>query len=93
MLVEADLAPELTSAEEVNIQEEEAVIAKKIHYQRALRFAMPCYGLAIILSFIGLKMIIAPFYHIESLVSLIVIGGVLALSVVLSIMFPDKEKA
>lgn len=50
------------------------------------------YGLAIILSFIGLKMIIAPFYHIESLVSLMVIGGVLLISVLLSIMFPDKEK-
>jgi tellurite resistance protein TerC len=51
------------------------------------------YGLAIILSFIGLKMIIAPFYHIESLVSLMVIGGVLLISVLLSIMFPDKEEA
>lgn len=50
------------------------------------------YGLAIILSFIGLKMIIAPFYHIESLVSLMVIGGVLLISVLLSIMFPDKEE-
>lgn len=50
------------------------------------------YGLAIILSFIGLKMIIAPFYHIESVYSLLVIGGVLILSVVLSIIFPEEEK-
>jgi tellurite resistance protein TerC len=50
------------------------------------------YGLAIILSFIGLKMIIAPFYHIESVVSLMVIGGVLLVSVLLSIMFPDKKE-
>lgn len=50
------------------------------------------YGLAVILSFIGLKMIIAPFYHIDSVVSLAVIGGVLLLSVVLSIMFPDKKE-
>ena len=49
------------------------------------------YGLAIILSFIGLKMIFAPFYHIESVVSLMVIGGVLLVSVLLSIMFPDKK--
>jgi len=48
------------------------------------------YGLAIILSFIGLKMIIAPFYHIESIYSLLVIGSVLCLSVLLSIMFPEK---
>ncbi len=49
------------------------------------------YGLAIILSFIGIKMIIAPFFHIDSVYSLIVIGGVLILSVILSIMFPEKE--
>ncbi|MCY1490364.1 Inner membrane protein alx [compost metagenome] len=51
------------------------------------------YGLAIILSFIGIKMIIAPFYHIDSIYSLIVIGGILVLSVLLSIMFPEKEEA
>ncbi|WP_316850837.1 TerC family protein [Pedobacter agri] len=50
------------------------------------------YGLAIILSFIGIKMIIAPFFHIDSVYSLIVIGGVLILSVILSIMFPEKEE-
>lgn len=49
------------------------------------------YGLAVILSFIGVKMIIAPFYHIESLISLLVIGGVLLISVILSVMFPDKK--
>jgi tellurite resistance protein TerC len=48
------------------------------------------YGLAIILSFIGLKMIIAPFYHIESIYSLLVIGAVLCLSVLLSIIFPER---
>ena len=51
------------------------------------------YGLAIILAFIGIKMVIAPFYHIESLHSLMVIGGVLIISVILSVMFPDKDKA
>lgn len=51
------------------------------------------YGLAIILTFIGFKMIIAPFYHIESVKSLIVIGSVLILSVILSLMFPDKKEA
>jgi tellurite resistance protein TerC len=50
------------------------------------------YGLAIILSFIGVKMIIAPFYHIDSVVSLAVIGIVLVGSVILSIMFPDKKE-
>lgn len=50
------------------------------------------YGLAIILSFIGIKMIISPFYHIESLFSLLVIGCVLILSVVASIVFPEPTK-
>jgi tellurite resistance protein TerC len=51
------------------------------------------YGLAIILSFIGVKMIIAPFYHIESIYSLIVIGGILVISVVLSILLPEPKEA
>ncbi|MFG4002757.1 TerC/Alx family metal homeostasis membrane protein [Flavobacterium aquidurense] len=50
------------------------------------------YGLAIILSFIGVKMIIAPFYHIESIYSLIVIGGILVISVVLSILMPEPKE-
>ncbi len=50
------------------------------------------YGLAFILSFIGIKMIIAPFYHIESVYSLLVIGGILILSVLASIMFPTKPE-
>jgi tellurite resistance protein TerC len=49
------------------------------------------YGLAIILSFIGIKMIISPFYHVDSMYSLMVIGSVLVISVVLSILFPKKE--
>lgn len=51
------------------------------------------YGLAIILAFIGVKMVIAPLYHIESIHSLMVVGGVLVLSVVASLMFPEKEEA
>lgn len=51
------------------------------------------YGLAIILSFIGVKMIISPFYHIESLYSLLVIGGVLLISVIASIMMPVEKEA
>jgi tellurite resistance protein TerC len=49
------------------------------------------YGLALILTFIGIKMIISPFYHIDSVYSLMVIGGILVLSVIASIMFPEKE--
>ncbi|MDR2123253.1 MAG: hypothetical protein LBP34_09035 [Flavobacteriaceae bacterium] len=48
------------------------------------------YGLAIILSFIGVKMLIAPFIHISSIVSLGIVAGVLILSVIISLTFPKK---
>ena len=51
------------------------------------------YGLALILSFIGIKMIISPFYHIESVYSLLVIGSVLLISVLASIIFPEPAEA
>lgn len=56
-------------------------------------FSLLKYGLAIILSFIGVKMVIAPFYHISSPLSLSIVGGVLILSVIASIIFVPKEKA
>ena len=62
------------------------ILANFIHMFRLLK-----YGLAVILSFIGLKMVISPFYHIESSHSLIVVGGVLLLSVLASLAFPGKE--
>jgi tellurite resistance protein TerC len=49
------------------------------------------YGLAIILAFIGMKMVVAPFYHISSPLSLAVVGGVLLISILASIIFPIKE--
>lgn len=63
------------------------LLANFIHMFSRLKF-----GLAIILAFIGLKMIIAPFYHISSPLSLAVVGGVLILSVVSSKLFPIKEE-
>lgn len=54
-------------------------------------FSKLTYGLAFILSFIGLKMILSPFYHIESLYSLLVIGVILLLSVLASVLFSDKK--
>ncbi|WP_084240492.1 TerC/Alx family metal homeostasis membrane protein [Pedobacter africanus] len=54
-------------------------------------FSLLKYGLAIILSFIGLKMVIGPFYHISSPVSLSIVGGVLVLSVIASIIFAPKK--
>ena len=50
------------------------------------------YGLAVILVFIGVKMIMAPFLHIGSMASLAVVAGVLILSMILSVMFDLKKK-
>ncbi|PZR24476.1 MAG: hypothetical protein DI539_00425 [Flavobacterium psychrophilum] len=51
------------------------------------------YGLAVILAFIGVKMLIAPFYHISSPHSLMVVGGVLIIAVAASLLFPVKENS
>ena len=50
------------------------------------------YGLALILSFIGIKMIISPVYHIDSLDSLIVIISILITSVILSLIYPESDE-
>ncbi len=50
------------------------------------------YGLAVILAFIGVKMVISPVYHIDSMHSLMVVGGVLVLSVLASVIFPEKKE-
>lgn len=45
-------------------------------------FSMLRYGLAIILSFIGFKMLASPFLHISPTFSLSIVGGVLLFSTV-----------
>lgn len=50
------------------------------------------YGLAIILTFIGLKMVISPFYHIDTLVSLLIVLSVLVGSVILSILSAKSQQ-
>lgn len=49
------------------------------------------YGLAIILSFIGIKMLISPWIHIPSPISLGIVAGILIISVLVSFLFPEKE--
>jgi len=56
-------------------------------------FRLLKYGLAIILSFIGIKMVIAPFFHISSPVSLGIVGGVLVISMLASIIIPAPKEA
>jgi len=49
------------------------------------------YGLAVILTFIGVKMISMPFYHFSSTISLTIVGGLLLISIVWSLL--DREKS
>ena len=50
----------------------------------AERFTMLKYGLSIILIFIGVKMMIVDFYHIPITISLGVVGGILALTLIIN---------
>jgi tellurite resistance protein TerC len=50
------------------------------------------YGLSIILSFIGVKMFIQDWYHVSIEAALGVIASVLALSIIASVLFPEKEE-
>ncbi|HFK5510344.1 hypothetical protein CMU66_03005 [Elizabethkingia anophelis] len=50
------------------------------------------YGLSIILTFIGIKMIIAPWFEISSPISLGVVCGVLIISVIVSLIFPEEKE-
>jgi TerC family integral membrane protein len=55
------------------------------------RFTYLQQGLAVILAFVGVKMIIAEWYHIPTAASLGVIGVVLAVSIFVSIKRPPDE--
>jgi len=49
------------------------------------------YGLAVVLMFIGTKMLVSMRYQIPTWIALLVIAVVLAVSILASIMFPKKE--
>jgi len=51
------------------------------------------YGLSLILVFVGAKMLLAKFFEVPILVSLGVIGALLALSVLASILWPKEERS
>mgnify|MGYP003292124574 CR=1 FL=1 len=58
------------------------------------RFHYLKLGLAVVLTFVGVKMLISGEYHIPIVASLLIIGGILVTSVVASIVFPrDKPRA
>jgi len=52
------------------------------------RFVRLKYGLALILAFIGVKMVLAPIVHVPSQVSLSVVGALLVGSIVASLLAP-----
>jgi len=54
------------------------------------RFQYLKLGLAAVLTFVGVKMLISSAYDIPIVISLLVIAGILAVSVVASIVFPRK---
>ncbi len=57
------------------------------------RFHLLKYGLAMVLSFVGVKMLIAPWYHLPPAVSLAIILTTLAVSVVASLMATRPGRA
>ena len=50
------------------------------------------YGLSAILTFVGVKMLIAGFYHMPVQLALGIVLGILATCVIASILFPPKEQ-
>lgn len=59
----------------------------------AERFSLLKYGLAVILVFIGIKMLIVDFYHIPIAVSLGVVGGILALTLLINAWVNKRNDA
>lgn len=55
------------------------------------RFKYLSVGVSLILAYIGTKMVIAPWYHIESAISLTIILAVLVISVIVSLIMTRKN--
>ena len=55
------------------------------------KFVYLKYGLSVILTFVGVKMVIVDFYHVPILASLGVIILTLAVAIIASVMFPKPE--
>ena len=49
------------------------------------------YGLAAILTFVGIKMLIEDFFHVPVTISLLVIASILLMSIVSSLIWPDPK--
>lgn len=49
------------------------------------------YGLSLILAFIGAKLLLSDIYHIDMRYALLAVGGILAISIIASLLFPKKD--
>ena len=49
------------------------------------------YGLALILVFIGTKLVLSDIYHFDMRIALMIVGGILAISIIASLLFPKKD--
>lgn len=56
------------------------------------KFAYLKYGIAVILTFIGLKMLLSPVIHFSSTTSLIILINILVLSLIISLIMEKKKK-
>lgn len=56
------------------------------------RFHLLPYGLAVILLFVGAKMLLVDLFHVPPLLSLVAILAILATTILLSLKIPAKEK-
>jgi tellurite resistance protein TerC len=57
------------------------------------RFHLLKYGLAVILTFVGVKMLGEKYFHINIVLSLSIILGVLGISIAASMIWPRKDEA
>ena len=54
------------------------------------RFYLLKYGLALILTFVGVKMLTERFFEIDIVLSLVIILGILAVAIVASMIWPKR---
>jgi tellurite resistance protein TerC len=62
------------------------VLANAIEYFRFLKF-----GLSVVLIFIGVKMLIVPWYKIPTTWALGVVAGIILLSIIISVLLRTRE--
>ncbi|QEY25359.1 TerC family protein [Neisseria zalophi] len=57
------------------------------------RFIFLKFGLAFVLSFIGIKMLITPWVHIPIALSLVIVFGALAVSIIVSLIYSRRQQS